>query len=73
MKKVIALGFFDSLHIGHRKLIAQAQQLAEALDAAVCVSTFDDAFFDRLCGGKEKIIFSLDERKKSLPISVFFA
>ncbi|MDD3946807.1 MAG: bifunctional riboflavin kinase/FAD synthetase [Clostridia bacterium] len=66
MDKVIALGFFDSLHTGHRKLIAEAQQYATSIGAEVCVSTFDDYFFELLSKKSVKEIFTLDERKKLL-------
>jgi len=66
MKTVLALGFFDSIHTGHRRLIADAKTLAEALGAELCVSTFDDSFFELLTGGEVKEIYSLDERRKLL-------
>lgn len=66
MKRVIALGFFDSLHKGHRKLISEAKALAEETGAKVCVCTFDDYFLDLLTNGAEKEIFTLDERKRLL-------
>lgn len=66
MKKVIALGFFDSLHKGHRILISQAKELANTLDAEVCVSTFDDYFFELLSNNTTKEIFTLDERRMLL-------
>lgn len=66
MDKVIALGFFDSLHIGHRLLISEAEKLAATLSAEVCVSTFDDNFFCKLNKIDVKEIFTLEERKKIL-------
>lgn len=38
---VLALGFFDGLHIGHQTVIQQALQLAHEGDARMCVITFD--------------------------------
>lgn len=39
---VIALGFFDCVHIGHRKLISTAQKLASAIGAECDVFTFSE-------------------------------
>ena len=38
---VLALGFFDGLHIGHQAVIQEALQLAHQGSASVCVVTFD--------------------------------
>ena len=38
---VLALGFFDGLHIGHQTVIQQALQLAHEGNARMCVITFD--------------------------------
>ena len=38
---VLALGFFDGLHIGHQTVIQQALQLAHEGEARMCVITFD--------------------------------
>ena len=37
---VLALGYFDSVHLGHRKVIEEAKILAEKLSASVTVFTF---------------------------------
>ncbi len=66
MKKVLALGFFDSIHIGHRALIAEAQEIANKTGAQLCVSTFDDAFFDQLKKNEIKEIYTLKERRMLL-------
>ena len=39
---VIALGFFDCVHIGHRKLISTAKSLADSLGAECNVFTFSE-------------------------------
>ena len=40
-KRVIALGFFDGVHLGHAALLRRAAQRAEALDAIPTAMTFD--------------------------------
>lgn len=40
-KRVIALGFFDGVHLGHGALLQAVTKAAERLDAAACAFTFD--------------------------------
>lgn len=40
-KVVFAAGFFDGVHIGHRKLIQEAQIIAREQGAELCILTFD--------------------------------
>jgi len=40
-KTVLALGFFDGIHIGHAALLRTARQRAEEMDAQTAVLTFD--------------------------------
>ncbi len=40
MKKVIALGFFDGVHLGHGALLKRTVELAEKLDAIPAAHTF---------------------------------
>ena len=40
-KRVLALGFFDGVHLGHGALIRKTRERAEALGAAPAVLTFD--------------------------------
>ena len=65
MRKVIALGFFDSIHIGHRLLIERGKELAEKKEADFALATFGDSFLSAL-GRREEEIFLLDERKEIL-------
>ena len=41
VKRVIALGFFDGVHLGHGALLARCAQRAEELDAVPAAFTFD--------------------------------
>ncbi|MBO4539117.1 MAG: riboflavin biosynthesis protein RibF [Clostridia bacterium] len=59
---VLALGYFDSIHLGHGKLISAAKEYASKIDAAVSVATFEDGFL-RFVGRDEKEVFLLNERK----------
>lgn len=56
-KKVIALGFFDGVHLGHAALLSRTVEIAEARGFAPAVATFD-----RHPSG-ESLISTLDERK----------
>ena len=64
-KYIIALGFFDCLHVGHRKLIEKTVDLAKENNLIPAVFTFDDDFFNVLLRN-EKYIYTLEERKKIL-------
>ena len=41
IKRVIALGFFDGVHIGHAALLNKTRQRAEELNAVPSVLSFD--------------------------------
>ena len=41
MKRVVALGFFDGVHIGHGALLRRTVQRAEELGAAPSAISFD--------------------------------
>ena len=40
-RKIIALGFFDGVHMGHGALLRTVAERAKALDASPCAFTFD--------------------------------
>ena len=40
-KKIIALGFFDGVHLGHQKLLKECVSLAEKLGCGTAAITFD--------------------------------
>jgi riboflavin kinase/FMN adenylyltransferase len=67
MKKncVLALGFFDSIHIGHRSLLRTAEATAEKYGAEVCALTFGDGFLKNL-GRNEEEVYLLSERRHLL-------
>ncbi len=64
-KKVYCLGFFDSIHRGHRKLISVGKQVAETANCELIVMTFDDGIY-RTLGTDFKEIYLLRERKEIL-------
>lgn len=40
-RKILALGFFDGVHLGHQALLKQCRALADKLDARAAAVTFD--------------------------------
>lgn len=60
-KTCLALGFFDSVHRGHRYLLQQGKAIAQQLDAKLTILTFNDDFLLNL-GRKDKEIYLLEER-----------
>ncbi|MBR5519730.1 MAG: riboflavin biosynthesis protein RibF [Clostridia bacterium] len=40
-RRVVALGFFDGLHLGHKAVIDRAIALAHTMNATPCILTFD--------------------------------
>ena len=65
-KTVIALGYFDSVHIGHRKVLALGKELAKKLGAILVVLTFDGNLRAYLKGEHETIVYPKKEREKLL-------
>ena len=69
MKKqntVLALGYFDSVHIGHRAVLKEAVVLAEKLSATVTVVTFRGNLKAALKKGERTFVYSYSERKELL-------
>ena len=63
-KTVLALGYFDSVHIGHRKVIETAFSVAK--NSPVTVFTFGGNLKAQIYGDKEKYVYSAKERKEIL-------
>lgn len=63
---VVALGYFDSVHLGHRKVIEEAKSLAEELSASVTVFTFGGNLRAMLSRRNDKYVYSPEERKEIL-------
>ncbi len=59
---VLALGFFDCVHLGHRKVISRCKEIAKKLNAASAVFTFSNDI--NKTGGKQ--IYTFSEREKLL-------
>lgn len=57
----LALGFFDSVHIGHKKLIGKMLKLSEELGTESAIFTFINSPFE-LLRKDVKEIFTFDER-----------
>lgn len=60
---VIALGFFDCMHSGHRQLLIRARQLAQQQNCLVAMFTFSNNHF-AVMGKEIKLIYTIDERKQ---------
>ena len=60
---VVALGYFDSVHLGHRRVIESAKKLAEELNASLTVFTFGGNLRATISRKDEKFVYSAEERK----------
>lgn len=63
---VVALGYFDSVHLGHRKVIETAKSLANGLSATTTVFTFGGNLRKALSRRDDKYVYSLEERREIL-------
>lgn len=61
-KIVVALGFFDCFHLGHRKIVDKTIELAKNNKCSSALLTFENNFFDVL-GRNNKLIYTFPERK----------
>lgn len=59
---VIALGFFDCMHLGHCSLLSTAKELAKRAGCEVAMFTFSNNHFSTL-GIPSKILYTYEERK----------
>jgi riboflavin kinase/FMN adenylyltransferase len=62
-KRVISLGFFDGIHIGHRALIEKTIYRAKELDATPSLISFDAHPDNMIVGGKTPLINSPYDRR----------
>ena len=62
-KRVIALGFFDGVHSGHRVLMARARQAARELGCRAAVLTFDNHPDEVVFGVPTPLINTLEDRR----------
>lgn len=63
---VIALGFFDGVHLGHQALLAECVRLAAAQDADAAAITFDRHPQSLYCTRFPPLISTLAERQRLL-------
>lgn len=63
---VVALGYFDSVHLGHRRVIETAKSLAKELSATTTVFTFGGNLRAALSRRADKYVYSLSERQEIL-------
>ena len=62
-RKVIALGFFDGVHLGHGALLCRVAERARELDAVPCAFTFDRSPAAALTGKTVPLLSGVDDRE----------
>lgn len=62
-RKVIALGFFDGVHMGHGALLRTVAERARALDAVPCAFTFDRSPAAALTGKTVPLLSAVADRE----------
>ena len=65
-KKVIALGFFDGVHLGHQALLRTAVQRAEQLSLTPAVFTFDRSPKEFVSGVQVPLLTTNEERRTTV-------
>ena len=65
-KRVIALGFFDGVHLGHQALLRTAVQRAKELDLIPAVFTFDRSPKEFVSGVKVPLLTTNEERRATV-------
>lgn len=63
-KTVIALGYFDSVHIGHVAVLQKAKQTAISNHSKMVVFTFEDNLKSAIGGKSESFVYNKFEREK---------
>lgn len=64
MKRVIALGFFDGVHLGHAALLKKARQEADKLGCKAAALTFENHPDEVIFGRKTPLINTLPQREQ---------
>lgn len=62
IKRVIALGFFDGVHLGHAALLRKVAQRSKELDAIPCAFTFDRSPTAALTGREVPLLTDIEDR-----------
>lgn len=57
---VIALGFFDAVHVGHQKVLTTCKEISQKLNAEAFAFTFSDSL--SAVGKEEKLLSTYEER-----------
>lgn len=63
-RAVIALGYFDGVHLGHVAVIKKARDIADGLKCKLVVASFGGNLRAALGDGEETYIFDMEEREK---------
>lgn len=63
-RRVIALGFFDGVHLGHGALLRRVAEQAHALGALPCAFTFDRSPAAALTGREVPLLTGVSDRKQ---------
>ena len=61
-RRVIALGFFDGVHLGHGALLQAVKEAADRLEAIPCAFTFDKSPTAALTGQSIPLLSTVDDR-----------
>lgn len=61
-KRVIALGFFDGVHLGHGALLRRVKEEADRLGAVPCAFTFDKSPTAAITGQAVPLLSTVDDR-----------
>lgn len=64
MKRIIALGFFDGVHLGHGALIMRAKELAAESGCTPSVLTFDSYPLSQVRGSAGQILTGVEDRRR---------
>lgn len=63
---VLALGFFDGVHLGHQQLIMKAKEISTRKNLKLAVMTFYPHPKEVLQGGKFNYLMTLEEKEKKM-------